>query len=377
MLSIEEMNRYSRHFNLPDFSFEEQHKLQHSKVLVIGAGGLGCPLLLYLAAAGVGTIGIVDPDIVDLSNLQRQVLYTVEDIGELKVERARYRLLQMNPHITINIYPIALDNSNAIDIISQYDIIADGTDNFPTRYLINDACVLSEKPNVFASIFRYEGQIAVFNALLKDHSRSGNYRDLYPTPPPAGMVPDCATAGVLGVVAGIIGTLQGLEVIKLITDIGTPLINQVMHYDALSSTTFKLKYSKRSDTKIDSLINYEHFCNVNSPNETLNMSAIKEITVQELKKKMDNSLPFQLIDVREPKEYEFTNLNGELIPMGNIIGQKESVRKDVDVIIMCRSGQRSAAVIDALQKFGFDNLYNLKGGILAWSREIDNSIPQY
>lgn len=377
MLNSDEFTRYSRHFNLPDFNIEQQQKLKEARVLVVGAGGLGCPLLLYLTAAGVGHIGIVDPDKVDLSNLHRQVLYRTEDIGQLKAVKAKEHLTDINPNVDIEVYPYLLDNKNALDLIAQYDLVADGTDNFPSRYLINDACVICNKTNVFASIYQFEGQVSVFNALMIGDVRSPNYRDLYPTPPPPNTIPDCAEGGVLGVLAGIVGTLQSLEVIKLITGIGQPLVAQLLLYDALSASIRKVKYAKRADIRIERLVNYDHFCGVQTKNDNDIMSTIKEITVQELKSKMDNNEAFQLIDVREQKEYDFTNIGGELIPMGNIIGQRDSLKKDVDVIVMCRSGQRSAAVIDALQKYDFPNLYNLKGGILAWSREIDNNIPQY
>ncbi len=373
--STAELTRYSRHFNLPNFSRAAQLKLKQAKVLLIGTGGLGSPMALYLTAAGVGHIGLIDADVVDLSNLQRQVLYTTKDIGQSKVEIAAQRLSALNPHVSFTTYNEYLSVDNAIDIISQYDIIADGTDNFPTRYLVNDACVLTGRVNVYASIFRYEGQVAVFNQVLQDGTRSANYRDLYPTPPPAGSVPDCAAGGILGVMAGVLGNLQALEVIKAITGIGDGLINQILLVDTLSMSFRKLKYSKKADTNITELVNYDEFCGVQSSEITT--MAIKEITVQDLKEWRDSGKAHQLVDVREANEYEFANIDGDLIPLGSIMSAQDKIKDDVDVVLMCRSGQRSAAAVDALQKAGFDNLYNLKGGILAWSREIDNTIPQY
>jgi sulfur-carrier protein adenylyltransferase/sulfurtransferase len=377
MFTTSELTRYSRHFNLPNFGLESQRKLKDAKVLVVGAGGLGAPLLLYLTAAGVGHIGIVDGDSINLSNLQRQVLYQTEDINQSKVVIAIDRLKALNPHVNFVSHPYMLTNDNALEIISQYDIVADGTDNFPTRYLINDACVLANKINVYAAIFRFEGQVSIFNAPLSDGSNSANYRDLYPTPPPHGTVPDCATGGILGVLAGIIGNFQALEVIKIITGIGEPLIQRLLHYDSLSVSMRTIAYKKRAETKIDKLINYQHFCGVESTSNNNQMSNIKEITVQQLKDWKDTNKDFQLVDVREINEYQFTNINGESIPLGNLMSSQNKIKTDVDVVVMCRSGQRSAAAIDALQKAGFDNLFNLKGGILAWSREIDSSIPQY
>lgn len=373
-LSAQEMARYARHIAIPEFNVEGQKKLKAAKVLVIGSGGLGSPVLLYLAAAGVGHLGIVDFDVVDDSNLQRQVLFTVDDVGKSKAEIAKKRLHALNPHIKITVHNTRLTKENALDLINQYDIVADGTDNFPTRYLVNDACVLSGKTNVYASIFRFEGQVSVFNYLNEDGTRGPNYRDMFPEPPPPGLVPNCAEGGVLGVLPGIIGSLQACEVIKVITGIGEPLAGRIFLFDAASFTTRTLKVNKNPKTKITELINYEQFCGI----LPTNVSEVKEITVKELYHLQVQSTDFQLIDVREPYEYEIANLEGELIPLGAIAESAERISRDKKVIIHCRSGKRSADAIRELESLhGFDNLYNLKGGILAWSKEIDSEIPTY
>lgn len=373
-LSAQEMARYARHIAIPEFNVEGQKRLKAAKVLVIGSGGLGSPVLLYLAAAGVGHLGIVDFDVVDDSNLQRQVLFTVDDVGKSKAETAKKRLHALNPHIKITVHNTRLTKENALDLINQYDIVADGTDNFPTRYLVNDACVLSGKTNVYASIFRFEGQVSVFNYLNEDGTRGPNYRDMFPEPPPPGLVPNCAEGGVLGVLPGIIGSLQASEVIKVITGIGEPLAGRIFLFDAASFTTRTLKVNKNPKTKITELINYEQFCGI----LPTNVSEVKEITVKELYHLQVQSTDFQLIDVREPYEYEIANLEGELIPLGAIAESAERISRDKKVIIHCRSGKRSADAIRELESLhGFDNLYNLKGGILAWSKEIDSEIPTY
>ncbi|MEM8909145.1 MAG: molybdopterin-synthase adenylyltransferase MoeB [Bacteroidota bacterium] len=373
-LSPQELARYSRHLALPEFNIAGQKKLKAAKVLVVGSGGLGSPLLLYLAAAGVGHLGIVDFDVVDDSNLQRQVLFTIEDVGKSKSTTARERLLALNPYIDIKVYNTQFNRENALDIIQDYDVVADGTDNFPTRYLVNDACVLTGKTNVYASIFRFEGQVSVFNHLKADGTRGPNYRDLFPEPPPPGLVPNCAEGGVLGVLPGIIGSLQANEVIKVITGIGEPLDGRLFLFDAASFTTRTLKISKRPDTFITQLINYEQFCGIfpESP------KTIKEITVQELQDLRKQGADFQLIDVREPYEYSIVNLGGELIPLGQISEAAAKIDREKQVIVHCRSGKRSETAIQELeQRYGFDNLYNLKGGILAFAKEIDQSLPTY
>ena len=376
-LTDREYQRYARHFNLPAFGVETQLNLKNSKILVVGAGGLGSPVLLYLAAAGVGTIGVIDPDVVSLSNLQRQVLYQDRDIDKKKVTLAANQVQSINPHITVNTYDDYLSNDNALEIIKEYDIIVDGTDNFPTRYLVNDACVLLGKPNVYASIYQFEGQVSVFNYTYEDGSKGPHYRDIYPDPPAPGLVPDCATGGVLGVLAGIVGTQQALEAIKLATGIGEPLVARLLLYDALTSRTRIIKLKEKSHTEVSELVNYQEFCGVVPITKENNSQDMKEITVQELKQWKDEGRDFQLVDVREQHEYEFANLGGELIPLGDIMSRAEEISSDKEVVLMCRSGQRSGAALGALQQQGDYNLFNLKGGYLAWAAEIDTSLPRY
>ena len=374
--------RYHRQIILPEFGEEGQQKLLKAKVLVIGAGGLGCPALQYLTAAGIGTIGIVDFDVVEESNLQRQVIFDINDIGKPKAEAAQKKLQALNPYIQVNIHPVRLTSANAMDLLREYDVIADGSDNFPTRYLVNDACVLLNKPLVYGSILQFEGQISVFNCLKKEGGRNPNYRDLYPTPPRPGEIPDCAEAGVLGVLPGIIGSMQAAEVIKLITHIGEPLAGKLFLFNALDFSTRILNFKPDENNPltgkyptIKELINYTDFCNFEptKPNNRM-----KEITPAELKTKMDNKDDFQLIDVREDYEYDIANLGGELIPLGNILQETARISKDKMVVIHCKAGGRSGtAIIELEKRFGFTNLYNLKGGILAYSKEVDASIPTY
>lgn len=368
--SSEEQVRYSRHFVLPDFGTEAQLKLKKASVAIIGAGGLGNPVLLYLAAAGVGSIKIIDNDIVSLSNLQRQILFTVDDLNHPKAERAASRISRLNPTINIEAIRERIESTNALTLLEKIDVVLDCTDNFATRYLLNDACVLLDKPLVYGSVFRYEGQVAVFN-----YKRGANYRDFYPTPPDAGQVPNCEEGGVLGVLTGIIGSLQANEAIKIITGLGEPLAGKVLIFDSttLESTFVKIPDRKSRDA-IKTLINYDEFCNTTSKPK----SAMKEITVQELKEMMDAKADFQLIDVREPHEFDICNLNGELIPQGEVPHSVERVSKDKKVVIHCRSGARSGNMVQWLEKnHGFTNLYNLKGGVLAWAKEIDTSMPTY
>lgn len=382
--SKQELERYSRHIIIPEFGMEGQRKLKEAKVLVVGTGGLGSPVLLYLAAAGVGTIGIVDFDKVDDSNLQRQVLFGVGDVGRPKVDAAADRLRALNPYITINTYNVQLHSSNALDILKDYDLVADGTDNFPTRYLVNDAAVLLGKTNVYASIFRFDGQVTVFNYKYADGTFGPNYRDLYPTPPPPGLVPSCAEGGVLGVLPGIIGSLQASEVIKVITGIGEPLIGKLYLFDALSFESRTLKFKKDPNApKIEKLIDYEQFCGIEKPAvETAKKdNTVKEISVTELKALKEQGADFQLIDVREEYEYDIANLanlGAELIPLATVPANAERIAKGKQVIIHCRSGARSANAVRLLEsQFGFDNLYNLKGGILAYADEVDHSLAKY
>ena len=361
----EELARYNRNIIIPEFGIEAQKKLKAAKVLVIGSGGLGSPLLLYLAAAGVGTLGIVDLDVVDDSNLQRQVLFGVQDIGTPKVEAAKIRLKQLNPHIKIKTYNTQFTSKNALEIIKDYDVVADGTDNFPTRYLVNDASVLAGIPNVYASIFQFEGQVSVFNYTDKNGTKGPNYRDLYPTPPEPGLIPNCAEGGVLGVLPGIIGSLQANEVIKVITGVGEPLSGRFFVFYALTFETRTLKITKRANsTEIKELIDYEQFCGISAIEKP-----VKEISTLELENWISYGEDFQIIDVRETSEYEQINIGAHLIPLGEVIARNHEIEREKKVVIHCRSGARSAKAIRQLEEIGFDNLYNLKGGILAIEQE--------
>ena len=371
-LSAAELVRYNRHLILPDFGIDAQRQLKAAKVLVVGAGGLGSPVLLYLAAAGVGTVGIVDFDVVDESNLQRQVLFGKTDIGKQKVQAARERLESLNPHIQIVVHDCRLDAGNAMDILQDYDVVADGSDNFPTRYLVNDACVLLGKTLVYASVYQFEGQVSVFNHPDAAGERGPNYRDLYPVPPPPGLVPDCATGGVLGVLPGIIGSMQASEVIKVLTGIGEPLSGRLFLFDALYFEHRSINIKRRDDNPLNGiaptitrLIDYELFCGLKTKERT-----VREITVRELLDWQVRGEKFQLIDVREPHEYETANLGAELIPLADVAGQAGRIARDIKVVVHCRSGARSAKAIRELEdRFGFDNLYNLHGGILAYLEE--------
>ncbi len=342
---------------MPEFGLAGQEKLKSSKVLVIGCGGLGSPILLYLTAAGIGTLGIVENDIVDVSNLQRQVLYSSLSVSYAKINETEKRLKELNPFVKINKYAIRLNSENALEIIKDYDIVIDGTDNFPTRYLVNDACVMLNKPFVYGAIYRFEGQVAVFN-----YKNSSTYRDLFPTPPPPEQAPNCAEAGVLGVLPGIIGSMQALEAIKVITEIGEPLAGKLLVLDTLSMQSRIIKIPKMPDTlKITELIDYEEFC-LSSEFLILNseLKSIGEITYKELKNLSD----YQLIDVREAHEYAVKNIGGELMPLSELEKHLPKIKRDKMVIVHCQSGVRSMKAIKILQeKHGFDNLLNLKGGV--------------
>ena len=378
--SKEELARYNRHIIIPEFGLEAQQKLKAAKVLVVGSGGLGSPALLYLTAAGVGTIGIIDFDVVDDSNLQRQILFGVESVGLPKVEAARKRLEALNPRINIRLYNEQLTSKNALDIIREYDVVADGTDNFPTRYLVNDACVLTGKPNIYASIFQFEGQVSVFNYRNADGETGPNYRDLYPTPPPPGLVPSCAEGGVLGVLPGIIGSMQASEVIKVITGVGETLSGRFFIFDALNFETRTFKISKRADNPISGknptiteLIDYEQFCGMKTVEKP-----IKEISARELYDLQVRGEKFQLIDVREPHEYDIVNLGGELIPLAMVSANADKIDRDKKVVVHCKMGGRSAKAIRELEeKYGFDNLYNLTGGVLAYIDEVKPELTKY
>jgi sulfur-carrier protein adenylyltransferase/sulfurtransferase len=376
-----ELARYNRHIIIPEFGEEAQQKLKAAKVLVIGSGGLGSPVLLYLTAAGVGTIGIVDFDIVDDSNLQRQVIFDIREIGKPKVEAAKRRLEALNPYVQIILHNTHLHSGNALDIIRNYDVVADGTDNFPTRYLVNDATLLLNKPNVYASIFQFDGQVSVFNYVNRLGERGPNYRDLYPTPPPPGLVPSCAEGGVLGVLPGIIGSLQALEVIKVITGVGEPLSGRFYSFDALNFESRTFKITRRDDNPVNgkhptihALIDYEQFCGMRAIEE----SPIKEISVKELRQWQTSGKNFKLIDVREPSEFKIVQIGGDLIPLATLTDHMDQIPDDVDVVIHCKSGIRSAKAIRILEdKFGYKNLYNLNGGILAYINEIHPELERY
>lgn len=355
--SSEEVARYSRQIILPQFGETSQQKLKQAKVLVIGAGGLGCPTLLYLAAAGVGTIGIVEYDTIDLSNLHRQVLYTTAQTGRSKSEQAKERLLNLNPNIEINIHPVALDRNNALIIIGDYDVIADGTDNFATRYLVNDACVILKKTNVYASVFQYEGQVSVFNHTFPDGTCSPNYRDLFPEPPDFAL--NCAEGGVLGVLPGIIGSMQALEVIKIITGIGEPLIGKLFCFDALTFQSKIIHYRKNKHISpiTELMADYPAFCGIKDK---------YEITIAEFLLETE----YQLIDVRTHEEYAEMHLNGLLIPLSELEENIDRLSLEKKIIIHCKSGARSAQAVEILRnKYGFENVWSLRGGILAYLTE--------
>lgn len=380
-LSSDEILRYSRHLIMPEVALSGQEKLKAAKVLLIGAGGLGAPLGLYLAAAGVGTIGLVDADVVDFTNLQRQVIYGTSDVGTGKLEAASQRLRDLNPHITINTHEVRLSSENALELFKDYDIIVDGTDNFPTRYLVNDACVMLGKPNVYGSIFRFEGQVSVFHA-----EQGPCYRCLYPEPPPPGLVPSCAEGGVLGILPGSVGTLQATETIKLILGIGEPLIGRLLRYDALGMR-FK-EYKLRKDPHcpvcgenptVTELIDYNQFCGVvPEPKPTEVVAPEWQITPSELVAKRAAGWNPLVVDVREPHEWEIVNLpDSVLIPVGDVPARMHELDMSRDIVLVCRTGVRSARALEQLRSAGFDRLKNLTGGIHAWADEVDPSVPKY
>ncbi len=378
-LSKEEIQRYSRHLIMPEVGMEGQLKLKRARVLTIGTGGLGAPLGLYLAAAGVGHLGLVDFDVVDSSNLQRQVTFTTADVGKPKSEAAKARLSALNPAIEIVSYETRLTSDNALELFRDYDIIVDGTDNFPTRFLVNDACVLLGKPNVYGSIFRFEGQATVFG-----YPDGPCYRCLYPEPPPPGLVPSCAEGGVLGVLPGIVGSIQAMETIKLILGAGEPLVGRLLLFDALAMRFRELKLKKNPDCPlcgthrtITKLIDYEEFCGIRGEEAPAMTDGIQEITATELKARQDRGDKLFILDVREPHEYQICNLNGKLIPLGELPRRVNELDSSVEMVVHCRSGKRSADAIHFLQTAGFKKLLNLKGGVLAWADEVDPRMPKY
>jgi sulfur-carrier protein adenylyltransferase/sulfurtransferase len=378
-LSKEEILRYSRHLIMPEVGMEGQLKLKAAKVLCIGTGGLGAPLGLYLAAAGVGRIGLVDFDSVDFTNLQRQVLFGTSDVGRPKITAAADRLRNLNPEIQIDAYETQLTSENALDLFKDYDIIVDGTDNFPTRYLVNDACVLLGKPNVYGSIFRFEGQITVFG-----YPEGPCYRCLYPEPPPPGLVPSCAEGGVLGVLPGIVGTIQAAETLKLIIGKGQPLVGRLLLFDALAMKFRELKLRKNPECPVcgknptvTKLIDYVEFCGIRGEEAPSTVTNIPEMTPRELKARLDKGDDLYILDVREPHEFQICHLNGNLIPLGELPRRVHELDSSREIVAHCRSGKRSADAVEFLQKAGFRKIWNLKGGILAWSDEVDPSVPKY
>ncbi|HKS67843.1 MAG TPA: molybdopterin-synthase adenylyltransferase MoeB [Candidatus Acidoferrales bacterium] len=378
-LSNEEVLRYSRHLIMPEVGMDGQLKLKQASVLCIGTGGLGAPLGLYLAAAGVGRIGLVDFDKVDLTNLQRQILFSSSDVGRPKIEAASTRLRGLNPDIQIDQHETRLTSENALDLFRDYDIIVDGTDNFPTRYLVNDACVLLGKPNVYGSIFRFEGQVSIFG-----YPSGPCYRCLYPEPPPPGLVPSCAEGGVLGVLPGIVGALQAAEAIKLILGKGEPLVGRLLLFDALAMRFRELKLRKNPECPacgdhptVTKLLDYLEFCGIRGEEAPAPQTSVPEITPRELKTRLDRGDDLFILDVREPHEYQICNLGGHLIPLGDLPKRVSELDSSREIIAHCRSGKRSAEATQFLQKAGFRKVLNLKGGILAWSDEVDPAVPKY
>jgi adenylyltransferase/sulfurtransferase len=387
-LSHEEVQRYSRHLIMPEVGMEGQKKLKAASVLLIGAGGLGSPLAMYLAAAGIGRIGLVDYDVVDYTNLQRQIIHGTKDVGRPKLESAKARILDINPHIWVDTYEVPLTSANALELFAPYDIVIDGTDNFPTRYLTNDACVLLGKPNVYGSIFRFEGQASVFYA-----KEGPCYRCLFPEPPPPGLVPSCAEGGVLGVLPGTIGAIQATEAIKLILGEGEPLIGRLLLYDALNMSFDEVRLRKNPECPVcgekptlTELIDYEQFCGMPAHDHSLFTTAtngsgsVPAITPLELKQRLDAGDDLFILDVREPHEWDISNLDAlgaVLIPKGKVLEHMGELDTAREIIVHCRTGARSADVIRELQKHGFRKLLNLEGGINRWAKEVDPDLPTY
>jgi sulfur-carrier protein adenylyltransferase/sulfurtransferase len=380
-LTQDDLSRYSRHLILPEVGVEGQRKLKAARVLCVGTGGLGSPLALYLAAAGVGTLGLVDFDVVDASNLQRQIIHSTADIGRKKLDSAEEKLKALNPALNVVKHEIMLSSANALDILKDYDVVADGTDNFPTRYLVNDACVLLGKPNAYGSIFRFEGQASVFAA--KD---GPCYRCLYPEPPPPGLVPSCAEGGVLGILPGLIGVIQATEAIKLILGIGEPLIGRLLVVDALKLRFRELKLRKNPECPVcgahptvTKLIDYEQFCGIRpeTKEEQAMKNGIPQLSVRELKRRMDAGENLFVLDVREPFEYKIANIGGKLIPQSEVPQRLAEIDHGREIVVQCKSGGRSQRIAEFLKQSGYPKVANLSGGILAWSDQIDPSVPKY
>ena len=380
-LSHKEIHRYSRHLLIPDVGLEGQKKLKDASVLIVGTGGLGSPVALYLAAAGVGRIGLVDYDVVDFSNLQRQVIHGESHLGDLKVHSARERMLDLNPEIQVDVYNEVINSENAFRIAEPYDIIVDGTDNFPTRYLINDLCVLTGKPNIYGSIFRFDGQASVFDA-----KEGPCYRCLFPEPPPPGLVPSCAEGGVLGVLPGTIGSIQATETLKIILGIGETLVGRLLLYDALDLSFQTVKLHKNPECKvcgehpeITGLIDYEEFCGVPAHDQDEGSAGDEwDITASQLSSRLKDDPGLRLIDVREPHEREISNLEGsELIPFGQFAARLNELDSAEELVIFCKAGTRSTRALEILVSAGFKKVKNLKGGINAWAIDVDPSLPIY
>ncbi|HEY4840667.1 MAG TPA: molybdopterin-synthase adenylyltransferase MoeB [Terriglobales bacterium] len=380
VLSNDEILRYSRHLIMPEVGMEGQQKLKAAKVLCIGAGGLGSPLALYLTAAGVGTLGIVDFDVVDYTNLQRQIIHSTADVGRKKLDSAADKLMAINPYLNLRTFDTKLTSANALDLFRQFDIVADGTDNFPTRYLVNDACVLTGKPNVYGSIFRFEGQASVFAT-----EDGPCYRCLYPEPPPPGLVPSCAEGGVLGILPGLVGVIQATETIKLILGQGDPLVGRLLLVDALAMKFRELRLRKNPDCPvcgtnrtITALIDYDEFCGIRGVEAAPTPGGdLSEISVEELKKKLDNKDDIFILDVREPHEYQICNLNGYLIPLNDLPKRIAELDSSREIVAHCKMGGRSAKAVAFLKQSGFTKVHNLTGGIAAWAERIDPKMPKY
>ena len=380
-LTPDDLSRYSRHLILPEVGMEGQRKLKAASVLCVGTGGLGSPLAFYLAAAGIGTLGLVDFDVVDASNLQRQIIHSTKDIGRKKLDSAAEKLTALNPALNVVKHETMLSSANALEILKDYDIVADGTDNFPTRYLVNDASVLLRKPNAYASIFRFEGQASVFGM-----EEGPCYRCLYPEPPPPGLVPSCAEGGVLGILPGLLGVIQATEVIKLILGKGDPLIGRLLLVDALGMRFRELKLRKNPECPVcgdnptvKELIDYQQFCGIlpESKEEKAVKNGIPQITVRELKRRRDAGETVFLLDVREPYEYQIAQIGGTLIPQNDVPQRLNEIPRDREIIVQCRSGARSQKIAELLKQSGYSQVVNLAGGILAWSDEIDPKVQKY